>query len=144
MKSRVTMVLHAINARYLREQRRPLSITAAGLPGTATPDLVESDWDEAVKEALAKYHLLLVPHLPAATLRPPRCLALAVADEVEVVPFDFTRPATLAPTLRGVTGLLLVRPPAISDVRRYLLPVVRAAVAGGVEHVVFLSLQAAQ
>ena len=67
-----------------------------------------------------------------------------MADEVEVVPFDFTRPATLAPTLRSVTGLLLVRTPAISDVRRYLLPVVWAAVAGGVEHVVFLSLQAAQ
>ena len=71
-------------------------------------------------------------------------LALAPTDEVEVVPFDFTQPATIAPALRGVTGLLLVRPPAISDVRRYLLPVVRAAVAAGVEHVVFLSLQGAQ
>ena len=67
MKSRVTMVLHAINASYLREQRRSLSMTAAGLPGTATPDLVESDWDEAVKEALAKYHCCWCPTYP----RPP-------------------------------------------------------------------------
>ena len=51
---------------------------------------------------------------------------------------------TIGPALSGVTGLLLVRPPAISDVRRYLLPVVRAAAAAGVEHVVFLSLQGAQ
>ena len=58
--------------------------------------------------------------------------------------FDFTQPATIAPALRGVTGLLLVRPPAISDVRRYRLLVVRAAVAGGVRHMVFLLLQGAQ
>ena len=65
-------------------------------------------------------------------------------DAMEVVPFDFTKPETIAPPLRGVTGLLLVRPPAISDVARYLLPVVRAAVVAGVQHVVFLSLQGAQ
>ncbi|WP_310394188.1 SDR family oxidoreductase [Hymenobacter sp.] len=63
---------------------------------------------------------------------------------VEVVPFDFTKPETVAPALRGVTGLLLVRPPALSDVARYLRPVVRAAGAAGVRHVVFLSLQGAQ
>ena len=65
-------------------------------------------------------------------------------DAVEVVPFDFTKPETVAPALRGVTGLLLVRPPAISDVARYLKPVVQAAAAAGVQHVVFLSLQGAQ
>ena len=71
-------------------------------------------------------------------------LALQAADQVEVVSFDFTKPETIAPALRGVTGLLLVRPPAISDVARYLRPVVRAAGAAGVRHVVFLSLQGAQ
>gem|GEM_PF-5715961 len=63
---------------------------------------------------------------------------------MDVVGFDFTQPATIAPALRGVTGLLLVRPPAISDVRRYRLLVVRAAVAGGVRHMVFLLLRWAQ
>ena len=70
--------------------------------------------------------------------------ALDGAVDVERVPFDFTTPETVAPALRGVTGLLLVRPPAISDVARYLRPVVQAAVAAGVGHVVFLSLQGAQ
>ena len=67
-----------------------------------------------------------------------------MADQVESIPFDFTKPETVAPALKGVTGLLLVRPPAISDVARYLKPVVRAAAAAGVQHVVFLSLQGAQ
>ena len=71
-------------------------------------------------------------------------LALSAADRVEVVPFDFTKPETVAPVLRGVTGLLLMRPPALSDVAIYLKPVVEAASAAGVGHVVFLSLQGAQ
>ena len=71
-------------------------------------------------------------------------LAPEAADYVESVLFDFTKPETVAPALHGVTGLLLVRPPAISDVARYLQPVVHAAVAAGVGHIVFLSLQGAQ
>ena len=84
----------------------------------------------------------------AVTSRGPECdrahLALGAAEQVEVVPFDFTKPETVAPALKGVTGLLLVRPPAISEVARYLKPVVQAAAAAGVRHVVFLSLQGAQ
>ena len=71
-------------------------------------------------------------------------LGPGTTDHVDSVLFDFTKPETVAPALRGVTGLLLVRPPAVSDVARYLLPVVQAAVAAGVQHVVFLSLQGAQ
>ena len=71
-------------------------------------------------------------------------LPLGPADAMELVPFDFTKPETVAPALRGVTGLLLVRPPALSDVRQYLRPFVGAAAAAGVGHVVFLSLQGAQ
>ena len=71
-------------------------------------------------------------------------LVPGMADHVESVPFDFTKPETVAPALKGITGLLLVRPPAISDVARYLKPVVQAAAAAGVQHVVFLSLQGAQ
>ena len=64
-------------------------------------------------------------------------LALDDTTSVAVVPFDFTKPATIAPALRGVTSLLLVRPPAISDVQRYLRPVIEAALAAGVGQVVF-------
>ncbi|MBC7448522.1 MAG: NmrA family NAD(P)-binding protein [Hymenobacteraceae bacterium] len=73
-----------------------------------------------------------------------RSRALGYADHVEVVPFDFTKPETVAPALRGVTGLLLMRPPALNEVATYLKPVVQAAVAAGVGHIVFLSLQGAK
>lgn len=74
-----------------------------------------------------------------------RALALpAAAARVEVMAFDFERPETVAPALRGVTSLLLVRPPQLADVARYLRPVVAGAQAAGVAQVVFLSLQGAQ
>ena len=84
--------------------------------------------------------------LVVATRDPARdAVALGLsAAQAEAVPFDFLKPETAVPALRGVTGLLLVRPPAISDVRRYLKPFLAAAQAAGVRHVVFLSLQGAQ
>lgn len=62
----------------------------------------------------------------------------------ERVAFDFFRPETYGPALRGVDGLFLVRPPQISNTRRYLNPVVDAAKAAGVRRVVFLSLLGAE
>jgi uncharacterized protein YbjT (DUF2867 family) len=60
------------------------------------------------------------------------------------VQFDFGDPATWAAAFDGVTSMFLLRPPAIGNVRRDLLPAVAAAQAAGVEHVVFLSLQGAE
>jgi uncharacterized protein YbjT (DUF2867 family) len=56
------------------------------------------------------------------------------------VRFDFEDPSTHAPALAGVEKVFLLRPPAISDVKRHLQPVVRAAKDAGVRHIVFLSL----
>ena len=56
------------------------------------------------------------------------------------VRFDFEDPSTHAPALEGVEKVFLMRPPAISDVKRHMRPVVRAAKAAGVRHLVFLSL----
>jgi len=70
-----------------------------------------------------------------------RSPALDAADEVE---FDFTDPGTWAGAFDGVTSMFLVRPPAIGNVSRDLLPAVAAARDAGVEHVVFLSLQGAE
>ncbi|HYO69138.1 MAG TPA: SDR family oxidoreductase [Archangium sp.] len=56
------------------------------------------------------------------------------------VRFDFEDASTHAPALEGVEKVFLLRPPAISDVKRHLLPVVRAVKDAGVRHVVFLSL----
>lgn len=57
--------------------------------------------------------------------------------------FDFTDPVTWGPTFEGVRAMFLVRPPAIGNVKRDLLPAVAAARDAGVRHVVFLSLQGA-
>jgi uncharacterized protein YbjT (DUF2867 family) len=60
------------------------------------------------------------------------------------VPFDFTDPGTWSTAFEGASTLFLVRPPALSRVRRDLLPAVAAARDAGVRDVVFLSLQGAE
>lgn len=76
----------------------------------------------------------------AAVRRPERTASAAA----EWVPFDFTRPETYGPALRGVEKLFLVRPPEISNTHKYLNPLVDAAKEAGVGHVVFLSLLGAE
>ncbi len=62
----------------------------------------------------------------------------------DYVRFDFTDPTTFADALRDVGQLFLVRPPAISQVKRFIYPLIDTARAAGVEHIVFLSIQAAE
>lgn len=64
------------------------------------------------------------------------------------VPFVTTRldlrdPSTFDAALRGVRGLFLLRPPAISDVGPTLNALVDRALAMGVAHVTFLSVEGA-
>lgn len=67
------------------------------------------------------------------------------ADDAEQqVRFDFTDPETWELAFAGVSSIFLVRPPAIGNVKRDLLPALAAARQAGVEHVVFLSLQGAE
>lgn len=61
-------------------------------------------------------------------------------DSVETVHFDFARPETYEATFQGVEKMFLMRPPHITDVRRYMFPAIDAAKGIGVKHVVFLSL----
>lgn len=65
---------------------------------------------------------------------PPSCPTAAA------VPFDFGDRSTYAEALDGVDRVFLMRPPAISDVERYLRPFIRAAADGNVRQVVFLSV----
>jgi uncharacterized protein YbjT (DUF2867 family) len=60
------------------------------------------------------------------------------------VSFGFSDPGTWDAAFAGVRTMFLSRPPAISDVRRDLLPAVAAARQAGLRHVVFLSLQGPQ
>ncbi len=64
-----------------------------------------------------------------------------LGDQFEYVRFDFGDPDTFAPAFAGVDRLFLLRPPALTDVPRYIAPVVAAARSAGVRQVVFLSLQ---
>lgn len=59
---------------------------------------------------------------------------------VEAVSFDFSKPETYASTFAGSEKMFLMRPPHISDVKRYMFPAINAAKQSGVKHVVFLSL----
>jgi len=53
---------------------------------------------------------------------------------------DFYKPATFVPALEGVDRVFLMRPPPISDTKRYIRPFVEAMAIAGVRHVVLLSL----
>ena len=59
---------------------------------------------------------------------------------VEAVPFDFSKPETFAPALKGVETMFLMRPPQITEIKKYIFPALEAAQVAGVKHVVFLSL----
>lgn len=61
-------------------------------------------------------------------------------SSVEAVRFDFSKPETYSQTFTGIEKMFLMRPPQISDVKRYMFPAIDAAKAAGVKHVVFLSL----
>lgn len=58
----------------------------------------------------------------------------------DAVRLDFTDPSSAAPAMEGVDRLFLMRPPAISDVRTALAPLVQAATERGVRRVVVLSV----
>ena len=57
------------------------------------------------------------------------------------VRFNFGDLSSVKAALSGTDKLFLLRPPQISDVNQYIAPVILAAKAAGVRHVVFLSLQ---
>ncbi|PSB49841.1 NAD(P)-dependent oxidoreductase [Cyanosarcina cf. burmensis CCALA 770] len=63
---------------------------------------------------------------------------------VESVAFDFEQTQTFEPAFRGINTLFLVRPPAISQVKKYIYPALTIAQAAGVERIVFLSLLGAE
>lgn len=69
--------------------------------------------------------------------------APAGLGDVPAVALDFARPETFDAALVGCSGLFLVRPPAVADVKRTLNVLVDRAALAGVEHVVFLSVEGA-
>lgn len=64
-------------------------------------------------------------------------------ETVESVHLDFLDPSTFPDAMNDCDALFLLRPPAIADMKRTLNPLVDAAWARGLTHVVFLSVAGA-
>jgi len=74
----------------------------------------------------------------AATTASPRIPQWQGAVETRL--FGFGQPETYGAAFESVDKLFLMRPPQITDVKRYLFPVIDHAKHMGVKHIVFLSL----
>lgn len=55
--------------------------------------------------------------------------------------FDFKDEKLIRKSLQDIDKIFLIRPPAISKVKKYILPVIKEAKRVNVKHIVFLSLQ---
>jgi uncharacterized protein YbjT (DUF2867 family) len=93
---------------------------------------------EVVKQLLARGTRVV-----AADRKPERVTSL-FADNVIPARLDFRDASTWTPSLNGATSMFLVRPPAIADVQKNLIPYLDCARSNGVEHVVFLSVAGAE
>lgn len=79
-----------------------------------------------------------------AAVRNPDKAQQILGNNIHCVPFDFTNPNTFNDAFLGVNKLFLVRPPALANVRKEIAPALQAAIAAGVEHIVFLSILGAE
>ncbi|TRW46691.1 NmrA family NAD(P)-binding protein [Georgenia yuyongxinii] len=66
------------------------------------------------------------------------------AGPVRGVRFDFTDPTTWPAAFAGVEAMFVVRPPALGNAKRDIIPALTAARDAGVRHMVLLSLQGAE
>lgn len=63
------------------------------------------------------------------------------AEIIEKISFDFTNLETVEEALKKCDILFLLRPPQISDVKKYFKPLIQQAIICNVKHIVFLSVQ---
>jgi uncharacterized protein YbjT (DUF2867 family) len=82
-------------------------------------------------------------HVVAAVRNPDKAQH-TLGNNIDCVSFDFTNPDTFTNAFLGVNKLFLVRPPALANLSKYFAPALNAAIAAGVEHVVFLSILGAE
>jgi len=64
-----------------------------------------------------------------------------LGDHVKKVAFDFTKRDSITQAFRSCDILFLLRPPQISDVKKYFAPLIDLASEQAVKHIVFLSVQ---
>ncbi len=68
----------------------------------------------------------------------------SLVTSLQTVHFDFFDAASIRNALNDCHTLFLLRPPQISDVKKYFEPIVKIAVENKLEHIVFLSVQGAE
>lgn len=97
-------------------------------------------------EVLRHLHHLAGEHVLYAGLRNPadHQKKFAHLPKVEPVGFDFEDPASFPLALAGIDTLFLLRPPQLSKVQKYFVPLVQALQQQGVQQVLFLSVQGAE
>ncbi|OAQ39793.1 NmrA family transcriptional regulator [Pedobacter psychrophilus] len=60
---------------------------------------------------------------------------------VKLIKFDFTKSETILPAFHDIDILFLLRPPQLSDVKKYFEPLIGFAKQSFIKHIVFLSVQ---
>ncbi|MDI3211611.1 SDR family oxidoreductase [Arthrobacter sp. AL12] len=85
-----------------------------------------------------------IPARGAVSPEPPTSLVQVAETKSATVAFDFLDPSTWDLAFEGIELVFLVRPPALSNVPRDIVPALEAARHAGVKHIVFLSLQGAE
>ena len=78
-----------------------------------------------------------------AAVHTPEGARAILGAELPLVPLDFRDPGTWDEAVAGCSGVFLVRPPPIANVRETLNPFVHRAREAGAEHMVFLSVAGA-
>jgi len=61
--------------------------------------------------------------------------------KIKPIKFDFINIETFLPALKDFDVLFLLRPPQISDVKKYFAPLIETAKESSIKHIVFLSVQ---
>jgi uncharacterized protein YbjT (DUF2867 family) len=61
--------------------------------------------------------------------------------KTNLISFDFTNSATFNNAFQNIDILFLLRPPQISDVNKYFVPLIKAVKQCSIKHIVFLSVQ---
>ncbi|MDC1105081.1 NmrA family NAD(P)-binding protein [Prolixibacteraceae bacterium] len=64
----------------------------------------------------------------------------AQIGQFEVRPFDFFNINTFEKALDGIKKLILIRPPALKNTKRYILPLIKVAKQKNIQHITFLSV----
>jgi uncharacterized protein YbjT (DUF2867 family) len=70
--------------------------------------------------------------------------AVGASDRLEIAYLEFGNDASYSSVFSGCEACFLMRPPAVSDTKRWMLPAIDAGVMAGVKRWVFLSLQGAE